>query len=178
MHPKFAIVSDRQTSVHTETVDGWNRLHSENGPSRTWSDGWAIWHWHGTRVPRDLVEDNGWTVAKIHAEPNSEIRRCAIERIGWGRYATEAGLELVSEEPDPGHPDPTATLRLYDMPDAQTVIGGDVRVLVMTNGSPDRSGATRTYGETVPATIDGAVDAAAWQYGVDTTIYRNLQRRT
>jgi hypothetical protein len=178
MHPRFVIVSDRQATVHVETIDGRGRLHCADGPARAWADGTAVWYWHGTRVPRSLIEGDGWTVDQIHAETNTEIRRCAIERIGWGRYADLAGLFLVSEEPDPGHPDPAATLRLYDMPDARRLIGGDVRVLVMANGSPDRSGAVRIYGETVPAAIRSAVEAAAWQYGCPVDVYRQLQRRT
>jgi hypothetical protein len=175
MHEKFWIVSDRHVSVH---VDDQRRLHCETGPARSWGDGWAIWYWHGVRVPSDLIESDGWGIERIHSETNTEIRRCAIERIGWGRYAELAGLTLVSEESDPGHPNPEAVLRLYSLPNARQLIGGDVRVLVMVNGSPDRSGAVRIYGETVPATMRTAVEAAAWQYECPVDVYRKLQRRT
>jgi hypothetical protein len=80
MHPRFVIVSDRQATVHVETIDGRGRLHCADGPARAWADGTAVWYWHGTRVPRSLIEGDGWTVDQIHAETNTEIRRCAIER--------------------------------------------------------------------------------------------------
>lgn len=49
---------------------------------------------------------------------------------------------------------------------------------MMTNGSPDRDGRERVYAETVPAYLDDAVAAAAWQYGVPADIYRRTERRT
>ena len=171
MHTKFWIVADRHTSIH---VDDQRRLHHETGPARTWADGWALWYWHGTRVPRDLIEGDGWTVDRIHAEENTEIRRCAIERIGWARYIREAGLTLVHEEPDPGNS--PHVVRLYDVP--RQIFGEPVRVVLMTNGSPDRSGSLREYAETVPASIGTAVEASAWQYGCPADVYRQLQRRT
>ena len=85
---------------------------------------------------------------------------------------------MVSKESDPGHPDPTAVLRLYDLPDSRRLIGSAARVLIMQNGSPDRSGRIRLYGETVPANIGTAVEAAAWQYECPVDMYRQLQRRT
>lgn len=53
-----------------------------------------------------------------------------------------------------------------------------VNLLLMVNGSPDRSGAQRRYGETVPADITSAMEAAAWQYGVHPDAYAQLVRRT
>jgi hypothetical protein len=49
-------------------------------------DGWAVHSWHGTRVPSWVID--GPTVERIAAERNVEVRRCAIERIGWTAFAT------------------------------------------------------------------------------------------
>jgi hypothetical protein len=72
-------------------------------------------------------------------------------------------------------PDPAnagRTLRLY------AIDGVRARVLVMSNGSPDRSGMLRDYAELVPWFFDDPVAAAAWQYGCPVDTYRQLQRRT
>jgi hypothetical protein len=53
-----------------------------------------------------------------------------------------------------------------------------VRLVLMTNVSPDRSGADRRYGETVPAGINDPLDAQAWAYGVPRATYALLTRRT
>ena len=101
------------------------------------------------------------------------VRRIAIERMGWQQYVARAGLTLVAETADPGNPN--AVLRLYDLP-AEHFDG--VRLLVMRNGSPDRSGTDRYYGEAVPGHLDDPIAAVAWQYGVTPQEYLALQRRT
>jgi hypothetical protein len=175
--PDFAMVADRPTQLHVEQVapTGWgsHRLHCETGPAIAWSDGTAAHAWHGTRVPAGLIE-TGWSADRILQEPNTEIRRCAIERIGWDRYIAEAELSLVDTKPDPANA--PHVVRLYDVP--RRIYGEHVRVVLMTNGSPDRNGELRVYGETVPADVNDAVAAVAWQYGIDAGTYSRLQRRT
>ena len=93
--------------------------------------------------------------------------------MGWLTYISAAGLRLVASAPDPGNP--PQHLELYEDPGGRL---GDARVLVMTNGSPDRDGRLLQYAETVPAAIDDPVAAAAWQYGCPVEVYRQLARRT
>jgi hypothetical protein len=169
----LAVVSDRPTVLHVETVSGRTRMHCEDGPAIAWADGWALHFWHGIRVPADLIE-TGWSADRILQEPNTEIRRCAIERIGWDQFIRAADLPLVDTKPDPANA--PHVLRLCDVP--RQIYGEAVRVVLMTNGSPDRNGQLRVYGETVPADIDDAVAAVAWQYGIDADTYSRLQRRT
>ena len=126
---------------------------------------------HGVAVPPDLIRSD-WDGRLIQRHPNSEVRRAGIERIGWTRYIAEAGWRLVASAPDPGNA--PHELHLYEDPTGRD----GVRVLVMTNGSPDRSGRPRRYAEAVPAHLDDPVDAAAWQYGCPTRVYRRLKRRT
>lgn len=124
-------------------------------------------------MPTDLIEGDGWPVERIHGEANTEIRRAAIERIGWATYLERAGLRAIATAPDPGNA--PHLLELYDPPPD---VAPDGRILLMTNGSPDRSGRRRRYAELVPADIDDPVTAAAWQYGCDREIYARLDRRT
>ena len=178
-HTRFVVVSARPSGLHLERVrvgagapGGRQWLHRTDGPAAGWRDGYRVYAVHGTGVPADLVEHGG-DVEAIHRHPNSEVRRAAIELIGWETYVRRAGWRLVAAAPDPGNP--PHELALYEDPSRRL---RDVRVLVMTNGSPDRSGALRRYAETVPDTIGDPVAAAAWQYGCPVEVYRHLRRRT
>ena len=175
-HTRFTIVADRPLIIERERVapDGWesHRLHCATGPAMAWPDGWSIHAWHGTRVPAWVIECP--TVERIAAETNTEVRRCAIESYGWGRYIDDIGatpIDVAADPANPGH-----VLRLYDVPG--DLYDGDVRLLVMDNASRDRDGSRRTFAETVPADVTSAIDAAAWQFDVDPTIYRQLERAT
>jgi hypothetical protein len=167
-----AIVSDRPCILRDE---GWRRrLHCDDGPSVAYRDGWELYHWHGQLVPQWVILDP--TPARIEAEPNTEIRRCAIESYGWDRYVVDIDAALVDEADDPGNPG--HTLRLYDVPPERQPYDEPTRVLVMANASRDRDGSRRQFAETVPASIGSAVEAAAWQFDVPADIYRSLERAT
>ena len=174
-HTRFVVVGGRASALHLERVGagaGIQRLHRTDGPAAEWPDGYRVYAVHGTGIPADLVGD-GWDVEEIHRHPNSEVRRAAIELIGWAEYIRRAGWRLVATAPDPGNP--PHELALYEDPSRRL---RDVRVLVMTNGSPDRSGALRRHAETVPDAIDDPVAAAAWQYDCPVEVYRKMRRRT
>lgn len=173
----FVMVADRPTELHLEQVapTGWgsHRLHRPDGPAVAWADGTAVYAWHGTRVPADLIE-TGWDTQRILAEPNAEIRRCAIERLGWDRFVDQAGLTQVGQTvPDPGNP--SQYLSLHDVPGR--IYGVDVRVLLCTNGTVERDGTRRRFGLTVPADITDPIAAAAWGYGVTPELYATAARR-
>ncbi|GAA0912004.1 hypothetical protein GCM10009557_86100 [Virgisporangium ochraceum] len=169
----FVLVSEPPVFVRTERVAGSPaRLHCATGPAVGWSDGWALYFWHGTRVPAWVVDAP--TVDAVHAEPNVEVRRCGIEALGWDTYIATAGLRLVDTAPDPGNPG--FDLRLYDLP--ERVWGEPTRVLLATNGSAERDGTRRRYGLPVPADVPTAVSAAAWTYGLTGDQYARLYRRT
>ncbi|MBA9004825.1 DUF6745 domain-containing protein [Thermomonospora cellulosilytica] len=164
------VVSERPAEVHWEPMPGGLhgqvRLHRDDGPAVRFRDGWGVHVLHGTHVPGWVIEDPA--VERIHAEPNIEVRRSAIERIGWETYVSRAGLALVGAAPDPGNPG--CELRLYDMPGA--------RVLLAVNGSVERDGHRRRYGLTVPTDIDDPIEAAGWSYGLSGELYAQLVRRT
>ncbi|MEU4324864.1 DUF6745 domain-containing protein [Nonomuraea dietziae] len=165
---ELCVVSLRPVSVRTEE----QRLHSEQGPAVAYADGWSVHAWRGTRVPWWVIADP--TPDRIAQEPNIEVRRCAIERLGWEAYIEQAGLRLVATAHDPGNPG--FDLLLYDLPD--TVWGRRARVLLATNGSVERDGRRRRYGLGVPGHLDDPVAAAAWTYGLSTDHYAQLARRT
>jgi hypothetical protein len=164
--------------VHLEQVGpaGWgsHRLHNAVGPSMTWADGWAIWHWHGIRVPQWVITHP--TIEKIQAEPNTEIRRCAIESFGWHNYLDAIAATEVSRQDDPGNPG--FELALFDVPIGHNPYSDPVRLLVMQNASLDKDGTRRRYAETVPVTCKTAIEAAAWQFGVTEKVYATMGRAT
>ena len=172
-HPDFVVVAEPPLEVHFErTASGVVQLHRADGPALRFADGSDVHIWRGVHVPQGLIRGE-WGVERIHREQNSEVRRAAIERMGWLTYIDKAELRLLASCPDPGN-DPHQ-LELYWDPRRRL---GDARILVMTNGSPDRTGETRRYAETVPDYFSDPVAAAAWQYDCPVETYRAMQRRT
>ena len=166
----FAIVTDRPAVLKRDPL---NRLHCTDGPAVRYRDGWAVWAWHGRRVPRWVIEAP--TVKRISAEDNVEVRRCAIESLGWEKFTGQ----LLAEQrpavaPDPGNPG--QDLFLYEVP--ERLWGSRVKLLLCTNGSAERDGTRRRYGLTVPAGINDPVEAAAWTAGLTKDEYARMVRRT
>jgi uncharacterized protein DUF6745 len=171
---KLLLICAPPRVVITEPLgtSGRHRLHNESGPAVEWDEGTDPGYYlHGVAIPAGLFRNP--SVEAIHRESNSEVRRQVIERMGWLRYIQEADLGLVAVAPDPGNPG--HDLKLYDLPKGRY---GQARLLVMVNGSPDRSGRERQYVELVPDWIDDPVRAAAWQYDCPVDVYRRLARRT
>jgi hypothetical protein len=175
----FVMVADRPNEIHLEQFGprGWgsHRLHNETGPAISWSDGTAYWFVHGTRVTEQIVlHPETLTIAQILAEPNAEVRRVMLDRFGWTLFAEQAQLRLVDEAPDPANA--PHTIRLYDLP--TQIFGEPVRLLLCTNGTPERDGTRRQFGLTTPATCETALAAAGWTYGLSAKQYAGLARRT
>lgn len=167
MHAKFCIVSDRHTCIH---VDQQRELHCEDGPAKTYGDGWALNYWHGLLVPADFFD---WDVERVLAEKNSEVRRAGIERLGWDTITDR--LHLVSSADDPGNPGQTLTL--YDLPrDLRDLYGQPARILVCANASLDKGGHRRRFGLPVPVAHRDPITAAADLFGVTPDQYRAIAR--
>ena len=182
-YDRVVVCTDRPVAVHQETVRSSfpygvtsRRLHREDGPALLYADGWPVHSWHGVRVPAWVIEDE---ITPEHIDrairvDNSEIRRAALERVGWPRVVEHLGAAPIATCADPANE--PHELALYELP--REFYEEPVNLLVMTNGSPDRSGDLRLYGETVPASIVDPLAAAAWQYGVHPSVYADLARRT
>jgi len=90
MHPDFCMVSDRPERL---LVDDQHRPHCADGPSHRWRDGWCLYHWHGVRVPRRVIEQpDSLTAAVILGERDVEVRRVMLERAGFDRVLDRMGL--------------------------------------------------------------------------------------
>jgi hypothetical protein len=173
----LCVMAERPVAVHTEPLAGSHhgelRLHRADGPAIAFADGFGMNVLHGTPVPEWVLSSP--TVDLIRAEPNIEVRRSAIERLSWDAYIRDAGMTLVASCPDPGNPG--AELGLYDDTPGNSW-EAPVRVLVVTNGTPEPDGHRRRYGINVPSALGNPIDAAAWTYGLTGELYATLARRT
>jgi hypothetical protein len=169
------VMAERPVAIHTEPTPeaqfGQRRLHYENDPVIEFADGKAVYALHGTVVPEWVMREP--TVERIARERNVEVRRCAIERLGWDVYISEAGMTLIDQVDDPGNPD--GTLALYATP---SIVRRAGRILLVLNGSRERDGTRRRYGLPVPDGMSSALDAAGWTYGISGDDYSRLVRRT
>lgn len=96
MHPEFCMVSDFPEIL---LVDEQRRPHCDDGPSHRWRDGWSLWHWHGVRVTeRIIMRPETITATQVQAEENAEVRRIMVERMGWARYAAQAGVKTIHSD--------------------------------------------------------------------------------
>lgn len=168
---RCTIVTERPSILHRDQL---NRLHAETGNAIEWVSGWGFPVWHGVRLPAYPEEIMNWTPEQVFAEDNTEVRRSAIEIIGWERFIDQANFTLVDECEDPGNPG--NMLSLYDA--GSRIFDEPVRVLLCTNGSPERDGTRRRFGLTVPSTVNTAMGAAAWGYDLTEEQYASVQRRT
>ncbi|WP_262058591.1 DUF6745 domain-containing protein [Streptomyces sp. STR69] len=170
------VMSERPTEVHTEPLpnahNGEVRLHRDDGPAVRFADDTQVHVLHGTHVPTWVMTDP--SVERIHAERNVEVRRSAIERIGWDTYIAQAGLRRIATAGDPGNPG--SALHLYDVP--RELWRRPARLLLVVNGSVEPDGSHRRYGLSVPAHFDDPVAAAGWTYGLSGEHYARLVRRT
>lgn len=166
-HRGFAITCPAAVALHHDD-DG--QLHAEEGPAMAWANGDVVYAWRGTLVPRDLVEGEN-PVARIFAERNLEVRRCAIEMMTWPRFLESGRLARVGEPvPDPANPGHQLTLH-YLTPH---VIGFSAHILLCTNASPERDGTRRRYAIFTPDSIADPLAAAAWTFGLTRHQYAQL----
>ena len=131
VHEQFCLISERP--VHL-TVDAEHRPHNETGPYCRWRDGSALYAWHGVYVAADVIEHpERLTVADIRAEPNDEIRRIKVARMGEARFIREGGGEQVHED---------AFGVLYRMASGHD---DDVLVVRLENSTPEPDGSRRVF---------------------------------
>lgn len=100
--------------VHVKR-DEQNRPHSAVGPFCAWPDGFALWYWHGVRVPRQWIEaPESVDPAIALTWPNIEQRRCLAEIIGWRRIIEKLRVRSIDVDVDPQ----IGELVEVDLPDA------------------------------------------------------------
>jgi len=158
VHEKFCMVSDFPERLR---VDEQNRPHCSDGPSHRWRDGWELYHWHGVAVTEQIVmQPETLTAQQIANEPNAEVRRVMIERMGAVKYLQQAGAELVNA-------DKRGKLwrcaRKDDTP---------LEMVEVLNSTPEPDGSIKTYYLRVKPGFKTATAAVAWTFGLESSKYR------
>ncbi|WP_223177585.1 DUF6745 domain-containing protein, partial [Sphingobium jiangsuense] len=145
--------------------DDGRRLHNEDGPAVQYSDGYALYSWHGTRLPAEWVEHRA-TIdpAEILRCQNVEQRAAGAACIGWPRMLSVLGSKVIDHDPDPSHGD-LIELQLpgLDQP------GRFLKAECPRNG---------TIVEGVPGNIKTVLEAQAWRVGLLPSEFSYPQVRT
>jgi len=150
------VLCERPDQVH---LDEQGRLHAGRGPALTYPDGWSLWAWHGVRVPRIAIESpESLTAPEVLAEPDVEVRRVMIERMGYERLVRDGGARRLAE-------DETGVLWRLDLADDEPLVCVEV-------ADPSTGGAFRRYLLRVPPDARSAREAVAWTFGIDAREYR------
>lgn len=147
---KKIYVCDRPTKIK---FDEQNRTHSETGPAIEYSDGFAVYIWHGMRVPKEwIMNKESLTEKEFFRHQNAELRRVACEIVGWNKVLDKLSAKVIDEDADPE----IGTLLEVNIPDI-----GNERFLKVLCGTK------REFAMPVPPTVKTAIEAQAWMLGFD-----------
>jgi hypothetical protein len=145
--------------------DDQNLPHCETGPSHRWRDGWSLYHWHGTRIPAEWIEDKASLTPKIAlSQSNMELRRAACEILGWSNILASLDAKTIDSDADPE----IGELVQVNLPDLRE----PVKFLRV------RCGTGREFAIGIPPHITKALDAQAWIVGLENSDYQPPEVRT
>src|SRR5262245_35417838 len=75
------------------------RLHAPDTPAVIWPDGSGSWYWQGVAVPDRIAAARDQLTAELVAGiDNQELRRVAVERLGWERFLQTADAQLRAQD--------------------------------------------------------------------------------
>jgi len=158
----ICFVSDRPRRVQ---FDAENRLHCETGKAVEYSDSWGVSAWHGTRVPDEWITDRASLTAKIAlTQENLELRRAAIEIVGWHNVLRELGATVVDEDENPEH-GTLVEVQLPDLPRRSRFIHV-------------QCGTGREFAIGVPNECQTVFEAQAWMAGMPVSKFQYPTIRT
>lgn len=163
-----AAVSDRPKTL---LRDNSGRLHAEEGPALEYRDGWSIYAWHGFQLPDThtwlITEKSRITPDYIDSEGNAELRRIALEVIGFEKYLAERNFKEVAKDETLGLP-----RRLL-----QTKVQGEVlNVIEVTNGTIEPDGTRKKYMLGALRDTKTPHEAVAASYGRPASKYKEVVR--
>ena len=157
-HQHICWVSERH---HILACDERGRLHCETGPAVMYPDGWAIYAWHGVRVPMNVIEQREKTTVKdILQEQNTEVRRVMRNLYGNDRFMIDAGAKEVDHTPSHG-----AALLALHLP------GDPVEIRMMRLTCPSTGS---VYFERVPPDVRTAMEGLSWRFNVKPAEYQPI----
>jgi len=141
-------------------IDANARLHSDDGPSLQFADGYSMYCWAGVNIDPELVlNPTSLTVDRIESEPNIELRRVMIEKYGTARYIEDSGALVVAE-------DDCGVLLRKEIPGDEPIV-----IVKVVNSTAEPDGTYKTYFLRVPPYIAEPREAVAWTFGLDSDDY-------
>ena len=156
------IASEKPLSVR---FDDQRRLHCEDGPAAAYSDGYALYAWHGTPLPARWVEEREKIdPTEILRETNVEVRAAGAACIGWPRMLSALDYRVIDSDPDPSHGE-LIELKLEGLPRP----GRFLKAECPRNG---------TIVEGVPFEINSVIAAQAWRVGLEPSEFSYPSTRT
>lgn len=160
MFEDFCIISDRPELIRKDETNG---PHCADGPSHRWRDGWELYFWRGTRVPKAWIMDKAnVSAASVLSWPNIERRRAGCEILGWDKVLGSLPHRVIDKDPEAQ----IGTLLEIDLPDSP----GERFVQVLC-------GTGRTFMIPVEKSAKTALEAVASTYGLSAKDYK-LEVRT
>lgn len=155
------VFQDRPCTIK---MDEQNRTHCEDGPAIAYSDGFAIYVWHGVTIHPEWITNKSALTPKIALTwENIEQRRCACEILGWVHILKELNAKTIDTDDDPM----VGTLVEVTIPD----IGKEKFLKVLC-------GTGREFAIPVPPEMKTALEANAWTYDIPADMLRQLEVRT
>lgn len=137
-------------------------IHCPDGPAAAYRDGFAVYAWNGTVIPR------AWIMEKDTVDPtlaltweNIEQRRALCEILGWSKVLSMVKTTVIDADPDPE----IGTLLDAELPTGKARF---LRVHCPTG---------RDFVLGVPMEMKTALQANAWTYDEDPEEYRKNEVR-
>ena len=160
-HKNICWISERHSILRR---DDRGLLHCEDGPACAYPDGWAIYAWHGTRVPSEWITDRAKLAPQTALKwPQIEQRRAACEILGWETILSQLNAKVIDDDGDPE----IGVLVEVTIPD----IGKEKFLRV-------RCGTGRSFALPVPPNMKTALEAQAWTWGLGKTSFLKPEVRT
>lgn len=139
-------------------MDERNLAHCQDGPAIAYyNSNFAVYMWHGVRIPAQWMKDKNYLTPEIAlTHPNVEQRRAACEILGWDTILSTLDAKIIDTDDDPY----IGQLLEVELPEL-----GTERFLKV------KCGTGRTFALPVPPTINTALEANSWTYGVAANEY-------
>lgn len=169
-----------------EDYDRDANVHGAEGPARVWQDGTTVYCWRGTMCPEAWLPRPtlSWVEARPHLPTliprfadykapsprealqtsNVELRRVAVEIVGWDAIISGLRGIVVDEDPDP-QIGTLVRVRIPPPPEWWNAASEELYFLRV------QCGTGRRFALAVPPTMKTARQANAWTYGLDPDEY-------
>lgn len=145
-------------------TDEAGRLHNPDGPSISFTDGFAEYNWHGVFVEKQVIENpESIKCSEIDSTTNAELKRVLIERYGQARYLLDTGAEELARDK-------------YGILYKKAISGDEDLVMVkVLNSTAEPDGSFREYFLRVPPQMRSPKEAIAWTFAFDEEDYMPLR---